>query len=75
MKLHLKIVRFNVLMAASMKFRVLDVAPCSQVAVDRRFRGAYCLHHQGNLTTWYYIPEHSKLRLKIFLSFVFQNYT
>jgi hypothetical protein len=34
--------------AASMKFRVFwDVAPCSQVDVDRRFRGAYCLHHQG----------------------------
>jgi hypothetical protein len=25
-----------------------DVAPCSHVEVDRRFRGAYCLHHQGN---------------------------
>jgi hypothetical protein len=31
-----------------MKFRVfLDVAPCSNVEVDRRFRGAYCLHYQG----------------------------
>jgi hypothetical protein len=28
------------------KFRVfLDVAPRSHVEVDRRFRGAYCLHH------------------------------
>jgi hypothetical protein len=41
-----------------------DVAPCSQVDVDRRFRGAYCLHHQGDdgtsvniiLTTRRYIP-------------------
>jgi hypothetical protein len=24
-----------------------DVAPCSLVEVYRRFRGAYCLHHQG----------------------------
>jgi hypothetical protein len=24
-----------------------DLAPCSLVGVDRRFRGAYCLHHQG----------------------------
>jgi hypothetical protein len=33
-----------------MKFRVfLDVAPCSHVEVYRRFRGAYCLHHQGAL--------------------------
>jgi hypothetical protein len=45
----IKIVRFQVLMAVSMKFRVFwDVAPCSQVDVDRRFRGAYCLHLQGD---------------------------
>jgi hypothetical protein len=24
-----------------------DVAPCSLVDIDRRFGGAYCLHHQG----------------------------
>jgi hypothetical protein len=24
-----------------------DVAPCSQVEVDRLYRGAYCFHHQG----------------------------
>jgi hypothetical protein len=31
------------------KFRVFwDVAPCSHVEVDRRLRGAYCLHHQGD---------------------------
>jgi hypothetical protein len=24
-----------------------DVAPCSLVGIDRCFRGAYCLHHQG----------------------------
>jgi hypothetical protein len=35
-------------MTASMKFRVFwDVAPCSHVEVDQRFRGAYCLHDQG----------------------------
>jgi hypothetical protein len=33
-----------------------DVAPCSHVEVDRRFRGAYCLHHQGD-----HRPEDSKL--------------
>jgi hypothetical protein len=38
--------RFQVLTVASMKFRVLgDVAPSSLVDVDRRFSGAYCLHH------------------------------
>jgi hypothetical protein len=25
-----------------------NIAPCSLVEVDRRFRGAYCLHHQGD---------------------------
>jgi hypothetical protein len=24
-----------------------DIAPCSLVEINRRFRGAYCLHHQG----------------------------
>jgi hypothetical protein len=40
-------VRFQVLTAASMMFRIvfLDVLPCKMI-VDRRFRGAYCLHHQ-----------------------------
>jgi hypothetical protein len=43
-------VRFQVLTAASMKIRAFwDVAPCSLVGVDRRFRGAYCLHHQGEI--------------------------
>jgi hypothetical protein len=29
-----------------MKMRVFcDIASCSHVEVDRRFRGAYCLHH------------------------------
>jgi hypothetical protein len=29
-------------------FRIVfwDVLPCKMI-VDRRFRGAYCLHHQG----------------------------
>jgi hypothetical protein len=37
-----------VLTAACMKMIVFwDVAPCSLVDSDRRFRVAYCLHHQG----------------------------
>jgi hypothetical protein len=38
--------RFQVLTAASMMFRIVfwDVQPCT-IMVDRRFRGAYCLHH------------------------------
>jgi hypothetical protein len=36
------------LILIKMKMAVLwDVAPCSLVETDRRFRGAYCLHHQG----------------------------
>jgi hypothetical protein len=39
------LVRFQVLTAARIQFRVFwDVLPCSQADVDRRFRGAYCLH-------------------------------
>jgi hypothetical protein len=42
-------VRLQVLTAASIKIRVFwNVMPCSLIGVDRRFRGAYCLHHQGN---------------------------
>jgi hypothetical protein len=36
-------------MAASMKFSVFwDAVPRSHVEVGRSFRGAYCLHHQGD---------------------------
>jgi hypothetical protein len=45
------IVRFQVLAAASMMFRVFwFVAPYSYVEGDWRYRGAYCLHHQGDET-------------------------
>jgi hypothetical protein len=45
-----------------MKFRVFwDAPPCGHIVVDRHFRGVYYLHHQGNVTTWRYIPEDSKL--------------
>jgi hypothetical protein len=41
-------VRFQVLTAATVKIRAIwDVASCILVGVDRCFRGAYCLHHQG----------------------------
>jgi hypothetical protein len=39
-------IHFQVLTAESMKI-IWDVAPCSLVEVDWRFRGAYCLHHGG----------------------------
>jgi hypothetical protein len=43
-------VRFKVLTAASMMFRAVFwvILPC-KMTVDRRFIGAYCLHHQGLL--------------------------
>jgi hypothetical protein len=41
-------VRFQVLTAESMKITAFwDIASCSLVHVDRRFRGAYFLHYQG----------------------------
>jgi hypothetical protein len=40
--------RFEILTVTSMKMAVFwDVAPCSLIDIDRRFRGAYCHHHQG----------------------------
>jgi hypothetical protein len=36
-----------------------DVAPCSLVEVYRRFRGACCLHHQGD------IPENSPFHTRL----------
>jgi hypothetical protein len=43
-----EVVRFQVLTAASMMFRAVFwvIMPCRMI-VDRRFRGAYCLHRQG----------------------------
>jgi hypothetical protein len=37
---------FQVLTVANMKMIAFwDIAPCSVVEVDRRFKGAHCLHH------------------------------
>jgi hypothetical protein len=45
----IQFVRFQVLMATSMKTAVFwVVAPCSLVDIDQSFRGAYCLHHEGD---------------------------
>jgi hypothetical protein len=42
------LVRSAVLSATSMKMGVFsDAAPCCLVKTYRRFREAYCLHHQG----------------------------
>jgi hypothetical protein len=71
-------VRFQALTAPSMKIRAFwDVAPCSLIRVDRRFRDVYCLYHQGGdggkqnsetsvyskQTTQRYIPEDSNLQV------------
>jgi hypothetical protein len=43
------LVRFQVITATSMKIAIFwDVAPCSLVDADRRFRGTYSLHYQGD---------------------------
>jgi hypothetical protein len=40
-------VLIQVLTTTSMKMVIFwDVAACSLVDIDRRFRGAYCLHHR-----------------------------
>jgi hypothetical protein len=68
--------RFQVLTAASMKFRVFrDILPCSQIDVDRRFRGEWLdlmmeVAHTTetsvdiDLTTRQYIPEKSELHTR-----------
>jgi hypothetical protein len=66
-----KHVRFQVLTATSMKFRVFwNVAPCSHAEVDQRFRGTALMMEavltsktsvNFNLTIRRYIPEESKL--------------
>jgi hypothetical protein len=65
-------VRFKVLTAASMTMIAFwDIAPCSTVEVDRRFRGVSCRHQKVTMeavrtsetsvyfngTTRRYIPE------------------
>jgi hypothetical protein len=46
-------VRFQVLNCGKCEIASFsDIAPCSFVEVDRRFRGAYCLHRQDS-----YVPE------------------
>jgi hypothetical protein len=39
---------FQVLMAIMKVIAFWDASPCSLIEVDWCFRGAYCLHHQGN---------------------------
>jgi hypothetical protein len=34
-----------------------DVAPCSLVDIDKRFRAVYCLHHQGDERIGYSIIQ------------------
>jgi hypothetical protein len=43
-----------------------DVAPCSLVDIGRRFRGAYCLHHQGDYTAQHPIFKFNLLCTKCF---------
>jgi hypothetical protein len=78
-----RFVRFQVLTAASMMFRIVfwDVLPCKMI-VDRRFRRAYCLHHYSSLMmeavrtsetavdnhfTRQYIPEDNSEHLRAWL--------
>jgi hypothetical protein len=50
-----------------------DVAPLSVVEVDRRFRGSYCLHHQGGTyssstsTRLYGAMSHKAVNVRIIL--------
>jgi hypothetical protein len=75
--------RVQVLTAASRTMTAFwNIVPCSLVEVDRRFRGAYCFHHQENdehtthlrnfnEITWYYIPEGYHYGVHVFPKLVF----
>jgi len=73
MKTHRDIVSFRALVAASMKMTLFwYVAPCSPVETDRRFRGAYCYHHQRGdkhiLNTGQFVSEFcTDVLLRVFL--------
>jgi hypothetical protein len=63
--------RFQVLTAASMKFKIVfwDVLPC-KIIVDRRFRGAYCLQqHPSPLKRRSTIILHGSTSQKTILNF------
>jgi hypothetical protein len=50
----------SVKFSQTMKMEVFwVVAPCGQVWVYQRFRGLYCLHHQGDesQTAWHNNPQ------------------
>jgi hypothetical protein len=50
---NLKYIR-NLLNVDGVMTAFCDVAPCSPMKVERRFRGAYCLHHQGDGSAFYF---------------------
>jgi hypothetical protein len=44
-----------------------DVAPCSPVKVNRRFRGACCVHHQAPDGGGIHLQEQVNLRERLLL--------
>jgi hypothetical protein len=71
------LVRFQVLTAASMKMTVFWHVACSLVEVYRRFRGAFCLHYQGDESSLF-IDVHkinkndTQIHPQLTLKFVFE---
>jgi hypothetical protein len=61
-------VRFKVLTEANMKMAAFwDVAPCSLVEVDRRFRDAHCLHHQMSDSSPWWWRQYAPLKRRAIL--------
>jgi hypothetical protein len=46
-----------------------NIAPCNICKAERRFRGAYCIHHQGYIPENYHLHTHLRDNLKSVLSF------
>jgi hypothetical protein len=66
---------FQVLMAARIKMRALwDIVPCILVGLDRRFRFAYCLHHQASETSSIPMRLHDAISQKtLFITQIFSS--
>jgi hypothetical protein len=65
---HLLSAKFQVITAASSKFRFVfwDVLPY-KIIVDRRFRGTCCLHHQGDDNNDNKSSEHLASKLSVWI--------
>jgi hypothetical protein len=74
---NMKLVQLQVLASTSVKIFVFwEAVSCSLVEIDRRFRGAYCLHLQGD-GDGQFLPEYmaQHRRRQTSFNFIFSVFT